>query len=167
MNSTPSLQTLRLDLEPVRPDHAQEAWPQFDDERMWRYVFSQRPSTVDDLRARYERWERGSPHADQVWRNWLCRDRATGAPVGVVQATIFPQEAVSYIAYAIFPAHQRNGYAREAAQAIIDYVKKAFGVGRFFAEMDVQNQASFRLAESLGFVRVETRADEYLYELTL
>ncbi|HLI97086.1 MAG TPA: GNAT family N-acetyltransferase [Candidatus Baltobacteraceae bacterium] len=167
MNSTPPLQTTRLDLEPVRSGHAQEAWPQFDDERMWRYFPSARPSTVDDLRERYERWERGSPHADQVWRNWLCRDRASGAAIGVVQATIFPQEAASHIAYAIFSVHQRNGYAREAAQAVIDYVKGSYGVERFFAEMDTRNEASYRLAESLGFVRVETRIDEYLYELTV
>jgi RimJ/RimL family protein N-acetyltransferase len=163
------LQTPRLDLEPVQPDHAREVWAQLDDDRMWRYFPALRPATIEELRALYEKWARGSPHADQVWLNWLCRNRASGALVGSVQATVFPREGSSYIAYAIYPAHQRKGYAREAAQAVIAYVKGAYGVHRFFAEMDMRNEPSYRLAESLGFVRVETRVDavEYLYELAL
>jgi RimJ/RimL family protein N-acetyltransferase len=174
---TPSLHTPRLDLEPVRPSHAEEAWPQLDDERIWRYFPALRPASVDDLRRQYEKWARGSQRANEVWHNWLCRDRASGILVGSMQATVFPKSGASYVAYAMFPANQRKGYAREAARAVIDYVKAAYGVQRFFAEMDTRNEPSYRLAESLGFVRVETRlaterghgidADEYLYELNV
>jgi RimJ/RimL family protein N-acetyltransferase len=177
MSTTPPLQTPRLDLEPVRPDHAQEVWTQLDDERMWRYFPALRPATVDDLRALYEKWTRGSHTLNEMWHNWLCRDRASKSLIGGMQTTVFPREAVCYIAYAIYPAHQRQGYAREAAQAVIAYVKESYGVERVFAEMDTRNEPSYRLAESLGFVRVETHlamerghgidADEYLYELTL
>jgi RimJ/RimL family protein N-acetyltransferase len=55
-------------------------------------------------------------------------------------------------------------------------VRKEYGIAQFFAEMDTRNEASYRLAESLGFVRVETHesverghgliASEYMYELT-
>lgn len=92
-----------------------------------------------------------------------------------MQSTIFLRARVAYVAYAVYPSHQRKGYAREAVQAIVDYIKQQYGVDRFLAEMDTRNEPSYRLAESLGFKRVETRthmerghglqAGEHLYEL--
>jgi ribosomal-protein-alanine N-acetyltransferase len=175
MNETPALQTERLELEPVRSSHAQEAWPQLDDDRMWRYFPALRPASVDDLRALYAKWEAGSGDPNEVWLNWLCRERAHGVLAGGVQCTIFLAQRVAYVAYSIYPAHQRKGYAKEAVRALIRSVCRGFGVERFLAEMDTRNEASYRLAESLGFTRVETHltverghgmeAGEYLYEL--
>lgn len=170
MNAAPTLETTRLDLEPVGIAHADEVWPQLDDERMWTYFPALRPRTLDDLRRLYEKWERGAQDERQVWLNWLCRDRSSGTLCGGMQATVFVSERVSYLAYAVYPLHQRKGYAREAAQAVISYVRQTYGVERFYAEMDTRNEPSYRLAESLGFVRVETHpatgAGEYLYQLT-
>jgi len=89
-----------------------------------------------------------------------------------MQATIRGHRA-AYIAYAFYPANQRKGYAREAAQAVIAHLREAYGITRFRAEMDTRNEPSYRLAESLGFTRIETHeapdlgqgpAKEYLYE---
>lgn len=161
------LHTQRLDLEPVRPEHALEAWPFLDDSRMWRYFEEQRPATLDDLRRLYEKWQRGSRDADQVWLNWLCRERCSGKLVGSMQATVFTEEALSLVAYAVYPQHQRKGYAKEAIAAIIEYVNRTYGITRFVAEMDQRNEASFRFAESLGFVRAQTGPLDYVYELQL
>lgn len=165
--TTPGLYTRRLDLEPVRRAHAAEIWPQLDDERMWRYFPELRPQTLADLEVLYEKWDRGSPQPGQVWLNWLCRDRASGELVAAMQATVFPNERAAFLAYAVYPRHQRKGYAREGVRAVIAHVGEQYAVERFFAEMDTRNEPSYRLAESLGFVRVETRPDEYVYELTL
>lgn len=166
MPVTPQLQTARLDLEPVRIEHADEIWLQLDDDRMWRYFPAQRPQTPDDLRGLYEKWSRGSQNQTEVWHNWLCRERTGGVLVASMQATVLVQARVFYIAYAVYPLHQRKGYAGEAVRAVIDYVKRAYDVDRAFAEMDTRNEPSYRLAESLGFTRVRT-ADEFLYELSL
>jgi RimJ/RimL family protein N-acetyltransferase len=157
--------------------HADEIWPQLDDERMWRYFPSLRPQTLDDLRRLYEKWSRGSPGPAEVWHNWLCRERASGVLVASMQATIFVLAREFYIAYAVYPLHQRKGYARESALAVIEYVKSNYDVERVFAEMDTRNEPSYRLAESLGFTRVQTHkkiegghcidADEFLYELKI
>lgn len=167
MNVTPALRTARLQLEPVRPAHAAEVWPQLDDGRMWEYFPALRPGSLDDLRRLYAKWERGSADSMEVWCNWLCRELATGEIAGAMQATIVPPQRLSYVAYAIYPAHQRKGYAREAVSAVIGYVRESYAVDRFLAEMDVRNEPSYRLAESLGFKRAETREGEYLYELRL
>lgn len=174
MIGVPHLQTERLTLEPVRAAHAHEVWPQLDDERMWRYFPALRPHTVEELQRLYEKWERGSPAGGEVWLNWLCRTRE-GVLVAAMQATVYAAQRVAYLAYAVYPLHQRKGYAREAAQAVIRCVRQRYGVERFVAEMDTRNEPSYRLAESLGFSRVETHravdrgdgmeADEYVYEL--
>lgn len=167
MTLTPALETERLLLEPVRAAHAEEAWPQVDDERMWSYFPEKRPQTRDDLRRLYQKWESGSPSPDQIWHNWMCRERSSGALAGSMQSTVLPGEHAAYIAYAIYPAFQQKGYAREASAAVIDYVRKTYGVNVFYAEMDVRNEASYRLAESLGFERERERDGEYRYELKI
>ncbi len=167
------LQTARLDLEPLQASHADEAWPQLNDERMWTYFMNLRPQTIEELRELYRKWEIGSPDPGERWLNWLCRARSTHELTGSMQATVLPQERAAYIAYAVYRTHQRQGYAREACEAVIAYLRETYNVEQIFAEMDVRNAPSYRLAESLGFKRIETRAaehgeltsDEYVYEL--
>jgi RimJ/RimL family protein N-acetyltransferase len=164
MIAAPVIGTQRLHLEPVRISHAGEVWPLLNDDRMWTYFPHLRPHTLADLRRLYGKWERGSPDASEVWWNWVCRERASGAIAGAMQATIFPVQQLAYVAYAVFPIHQRKGYALEALRAVMQIVSASFIVDRFIAEMDVRNEASQRLAESAGFTRVETRDGEYAYE---
>jgi RimJ/RimL family protein N-acetyltransferase len=169
-----TLYTERLIVEPIRAAHADEVWPLLDDDRMWTYYPALRPSTVDQLRLQYERWERGSPASHEIWLNWLCRMREGGAPVGTMQATIRKPD-IAYIAYAIFPAHQQKGYATEAVREIIAHARHTYGSKRIQAETDTRNTPSYRLMESLGFKRIEKHkapdlgqglaAEEYLYEL--
>ena len=173
-----ALQTPRLVLEPTTPEHAREAWPYLDDERMWEFFPDLRPKTLDDLRALYRRWERGSPfpNRNETWENWLCRSRETGLLLGATQATIVANDT-AHIAYGIYVVHRRNGYAREAARATVEHLQHVHGVRRVLAEMDVRNVASVAVAESLGFRRVETRlgvrrgygpaTGEFVYELCL
>lgn len=165
MSGTPQLRTRRLDLEPVRPEHAHEVWPQIDDERMWRYFEDQRPATVDHLRRRYQNWQRGSLTPQEIWLNWMSRERSSGVLIGGAQATILTQERLAYVAYGVYPQYRRKGYAAEATQAIIAYVREARGIDRFAALIDTRNEPSYRLAESLGFARSDTREHDYVYEL--
>lgn len=159
------LRSERLDLEPVRAAHADEVWAQLDDDRMWTYFPQLRPSTIADLRAQYAKWERGSTTPTTVWLNWLCRERIRGDLVGAMQSTIFPEMRIAYLAWAVYPAHQRCGYAAEAARAVISHVRDRYSIRRFLAEMHVNNEPSYRLAQSLGFEYVKTRGDDYVYEL--
>jgi ribosomal-protein-alanine N-acetyltransferase len=172
---THAIATARLDLESITPQHADEAWPHLDDPRMWTFFPSLRPKSRDHLRAIYDLWSNPGHVKGEVRENWACRDRLTSELVGTMQATIFPAQAVAYIAYGIFAVHQRKGCGREAVAAVVAHLGDKHDVTRIYAEMDTRNDASFRLVESLGFRRAETRravvrghgndADEYLYEL--
>jgi RimJ/RimL family protein N-acetyltransferase len=110
----------------------------------------------------------------EIWLNWICRDKARGDLVGTMQSTVFPQRREALVAYAVYRRYQGNGFAHEACRAVISHLQERYGIDRIYAEMSTANKASFRLAESLGFKRVETRravdlggitGDEYLYEL--
>lgn len=66
-----------------------------------------------------------------------------------------------------------HGYAAEAARAVMDWARQAWGVRRFIAQCDAENAASWRLMERLGMRRVsctggrKNRAsDEERQELT-
>jgi RimJ/RimL family protein N-acetyltransferase len=50
----------------------------------------------------------------------------------------------------IAPAHQGRGYAREAAQALLDVVFRTLGARRVHASVDPRNVASVALLRSLG-----------------
>ncbi len=144
---------------------------------MWQFFPKLRPQSFEELHLTYARWENPFHAKSELRENWACRERAGRDLVGTMQATTFPAQALSYIAYGIFAAYQRQGYAREAVEAVLRHLDKDLHSRRIFAEMDVKNEASFRLAESLGFKRVKTRhtvdtergidADEYLYELLI
>jgi len=92
-----------------------------------------------------------------MWLNWAVR-RDDGTYVGWTQATIIGVGAI--IGYDIFAEHRRNGYAREACVAMLAFLKDECGVGSARAIVDVENTASIKLLESLGFFRVLTGSSE-------
>lgn len=173
-----ALQSARLRLEPTTENHAPVVYRHLTDPRLWTFFPELRPSSLDQLHALYKRWERGNPDpaSDETWENWVCFLGETQTPVGGMQATIRPG-GVALIAYMFYAAHHGNGYAREAARAVIEHLQTEHAVTRIVAEMNTRNVRSIRLAEALGFARVEERidverghgiaADEYVYELEL
>lgn len=67
----------------------------------------------------------------------------------------------------------RRGIAFEAASALMDHAHREWGIRRFIAQCDSENEASYRLMEKLGMRRIgcaggrKNRAsDEERFELT-
>ena len=56
--------------------------------------------------------------------------------------------------YAVSPSHQRQGYASEAAQALVDYAFQQLDLKRVIATADFDNHASMGVMRKLG-MRVE------------
>lgn len=72
---------------------------------------------------------------------------ATGLPTGSLE-----------FGYRIVPSYRRQGYASEAAQAMIDWAFCQPGVQRVTAGCDADNIASKRVLEKIGMQIMETRA---------
>jgi len=146
-----TLRTARLVLEPLEPAHAERMYEGFADPVLYTWLDVTPPHDVADLRERFERI--GKPYAPngELWLNWALR-LADGRYAGLVEATMRPDRIV-YLAYFIFTAFMRNGFAREACGAVIQHLWRAYDAVEIRADMDYRNVPSRCLVESLGFVR--------------
>ena len=154
------LRTVRLDLEPVRPAHADEAGAAFDDPALHAFTGGQ-PATVEELRRRYARQVVGhSPDGRAGWLNWLLRLRTGGRLVGTVQTTVHREDdgLVAELAWVVATAHQGEGLASEAAGAMAGWLRE-HGVRRLVAHVHPDHGASTGVARTLGMQPTGTLVD--------
>jgi RimJ/RimL family protein N-acetyltransferase len=170
------LETPRLVLEPIVVGHAAALFEVLQAPDLYIYIPQEPPSSLEALTARFEALSsRHSPDGKEDWLNWALRQRATDVYVGTVQATV-RADHTALLAYMIFPAFWRQGYAQEACARVIAHLFEDYHVSRVAAELDTRNIASIRLVEALRFARVATTpgadffkgtvSDEYRYELS-
>ena len=160
MSPAVPLRTARLDLEPLRVDHADEAAAAFDDLALHAFTGG-RPATAEELAHRYARQVVGhSPDGSQDWLNWLLRRRADGRLVGTVQATVQRDGAalVAEVAWVVATAHQGQGLAGEAAGAMAGWLR-AQGVTRLVAHVHPGHRASIGVARAIGLHPTGTLVD--------
>ena len=175
-STEPTLETRRLRLEPLVPSHASDTYEGLLDEAIYRFIPRDPPMSRQALKERYRSLQsRRSPDGSEVWLNWALRANETDEYVGTLQATV-RADLTAEIAYVVFPAFWRQGYAREGCGRMLDFLFESYQVTAVSALIDTRNTPSIRLVESLGFARVDTikgadffkRAvsDEYRYEYT-
>ncbi|GAA3623812.1 GNAT family N-acetyltransferase [Kineosporia mesophila] len=145
------LKSPRLDLEPIRLDHAEEAYPWLSDERIHAFTGGS-PASLDELKARFRRQAEGqSPDGSQGWLNWMIRHR-TGRLVGTVQATISRARSgdmQAELAWVLAFDAQGHGFAREAAAEMVIWLR-GNDVQRFIAHIHPRHRASKGVARSIG-----------------
>ena len=147
-----ALQTERLDLEPLVPSHAKVLFPHLRDPSLYAFLDSEAPKSVVILETQYRRWEpRRSPDGTQAWLNWAARLRG-GDYIGWFQATVHENRRAD-LAYLVFLAHQRQGYAFEACQSIIKYFGREHDVRTIRTTIDKRNASSIALARKLGLTQ--------------
>ncbi|MFF7405052.1 GNAT family N-acetyltransferase [Streptomyces murinus] len=150
-SATP-VDTLRLRLEPLRVGHAVEAVAVLDDVRLHTWTGGA-PATPAELAARYRRQCAGhSPDGRHGWLNWMLRRRADGRLIGTVQATLSRAGdggTEAELAWVIGVDHQGEGYGREGARAMADWLG-AHGVDRLLAHIHPGHEASMGVARALG-----------------
>jgi [ribosomal protein S5]-alanine N-acetyltransferase len=145
-----TLRTARLLLEPLLVGHAGVMFEVLSDPAIYRYLDYRPPPSTEHLQSLYMRLEqRRSPDGTQQWLNWVVLD-SSGAPVGYVQATI-EAEGSAWVGYVLSSPHWGRGYAAEAMQAMLDHLGAAYGVHRFFATVEEDNERSARLLGRLAF----------------
>ena len=152
------LETERLVLEPLDPEHAAEMVAVLADPELYLHTGGQPPSR-DELRRRYELQARGrSDDGTALWLNWIVRERSTGAAVGFVQATLGIASRTADVAWLVGVAFQGRGYAREAAGAMVGRLREE-GIAGVTAHINPDNAPSQGVARALGFAPTTTVAD--------
>ncbi|MGW5421600.1 GNAT family N-acetyltransferase [Streptomyces sp. NPDC003943] len=150
------LRSARLDLEPLRLDHAAEMAEALADPALHTFIGGA-PLPEPALRARYVRLLAGPPEPrSAAWCNWVLRLRESGAAIGTVQATVTSDTAE--IAWVLGTAWQRRGLAREAAATLADWLREQ-GVPSLVAHVHPDHHASAAVARAAGLAPTETFED--------
>jgi RimJ/RimL family protein N-acetyltransferase len=140
----------RVCLEPLRVEHAEEMARVLDDPDLHTFIGGQ-PASVAELRSRYADQVMGySADGSQRWLNWVVRN-ADAQVVGFVQATVSGQDHQprADVAWVIGTAYQRCGYAREAAQLMVGWLRGS-GVGTVVAHIHPDHDSSNAVARRVG-----------------
>ena len=83
---------------------------------------------------------------------YLVETKEDGVPVGICGLVKRDFLDDVDLGFALAPEHRGRGYAREAAEATLEYARTVLGLGRLAAIVSPANTASIRLLEELGFV---------------
>ena len=86
---------------------------------------------------------------------YLTERKSDAVPIGI--CGLIKRDALEDvdIGFAFLPDFRGKGYAREAAAAVMEHARTAFGLRRLVAITSPDNEASIRLLEKLG-MRFET-----------
>ncbi len=154
-----TITTERLRLAPLQAEDADEMVAVLGDERLHEFVGG-RPSSLAELRDRYTRLSVGSPDPDTVWLNWIVRLRVDSQPVGTMQATIATHDGrrVGHIAWVIGVDWQSQGFASEAARALVDWLR-SHGIDDIAANIHPDHRASATVAARVGLQPTDEQAD--------
>ncbi len=156
MTLVPTLKTERFTLRPLKRSDAAALLPTLSDREQCLYLSRAAFGSEQEL------WDwLAAP--DWNGRTWIAED-ADRQVAGRFVAIPAHEAGVEEIGYITCSGRQGQGVARECMAALIGQL---FGEGlrKLIAVVDVENHASARLAESLGFVReAHFRAHETTHE---
>jgi RimJ/RimL family protein N-acetyltransferase len=138
----------RLTMSPLRIEDAEEMFAVLDDPILHEFIGGQ-PAKPDELRVRYAALVTGSGSPAEEWLNWIVRRHIDGAAVGYVQATVHEERAS--IAWVIGTPWQRNGYATEAARAMVHWLAER-NVTSIVAAIHPDHDASNGVAVNIGML---------------
>lgn len=147
------LETERL----ILRDFEKEDW-----QAVWEYQ-------TDPLYLRYNHWTERTPEDAREFVGWFLRHQIQEPRTKYQLAVILKSnnqligncgvrmenagDAEANIGYELNPKYWNQGYATEAAHAIVDFGFQHFGVHRIWADLVADNLASAHVLEKLGMRR--------------
>ena len=166
------MQTARLTIEDLRPEHAPLVFEDLLDERIYTFMLQTPPASVEALEARCRRLVAGlPPERAEVWLNWVLFKTDDRTPIGWIQASVYPDDRRSEVAWIVFPHAWRQGYATEGVRWMLAHLHDAHEVTEAIAEIDTRNAPSIALVERLGFALKGTvptdEGHDHIYVLEL
>lgn len=165
------IETERLLLRPARPSDAADLHARRNEPEVARYASWAPPFPM-------ERAEAMTADNEPIdgWRMLVVTDKATDETLGDVAYGMSFDDRVAEIGFTFASRHWGNGYATEAASALIDHLFATTGISRVTGQLHPDNLASARTLERLGFVfEGHTRlsywvgddnSDDWIYGLT-
>lgn len=148
--TTPQLATDRLNLREIRPEDVNEiyhCWMQ--DEEVSRYMYWKASSNIDDTKEFVE-YELGNIENNQ-WYRWIITLKSTSEVIGTCLIFYNDEENSWDISYNLGKKYWGKGYITEAMKTVMSYAENTLGIHEFIAIHAIENPASGRIIEKLGF----------------
>ena len=126
-----------------------------------RFIGDRGVRTLDDARAYIEQGPIASYRRHGLGL-WLAQRRDDGTPIGMCGLLKRDNLDDIDIGFAYLPAYWGQGYAYEAAAAVMDHGRRVLGLPRIVAIVSPDNAGSIRLLEKIGLVferRIELNGD--------
>ena len=168
------LSTKRLRLAPLGSQYLQTVLDYAMDAEttkyMYRFPMATREETAGYLAAVELEWEKDTPGYYEF--AILYGARHIGA------ATLYFEGGIGELGWILNKHYWGNGFALEAAAALVRYFSVHMGTSHFMAHCDTENVASYKVMEKLGMVRTGRQGGrrnraasqdsfEYQYELKI
>jgi [ribosomal protein S5]-alanine N-acetyltransferase len=161
----PDLTTSRLQLRGVREDDSAFLLKHLSDGEVCRYLYDAEPyTTIDEAEALVQRFM--NPEGKTLNR-WIIVEKTSDEPIGTCGFSLWDKDNNrAEIGYDLGPAHWNRGYMTEALTAALTSGFDNMSLNRVEAVIALENVASFRLVEKLGFEREGTMRGRHLYRGT-
>lgn len=158
----PKLETERLILRELTSKDAEGIFACFSNEDVTRFYGQKTFKSVEeaekivDIFANNYREKRGI--------RWGIERKETKEIIGTIGFNAWlPKHKRAEIGYEIHPQHWRQGYTSEAVSEVISYGFDAMGLTRIGAVVFIENEASNKLLDKVGFQR-EGVLKNYMYQ---
>jgi len=145
-----TLETSRLSLHRLTTDDAEFILELVNDPSWLRFIGDRGVKTLDDARAYILKGPAVSSYERFALGQFLVRRKADGVAIGICGLLKRPALEDVDVGFAFLPQFTRQGYAFEAATAILAYGRRELGLIRIVAVTSPDNSASIRLLEKLG-----------------
>lgn len=144
------LETARLRLRRLDLDDAPFILRLVNEPSWLRYIGDRKVRDLDGARG-YLRNGPLAMYARHGFGLWLVERKSDGTPLG--QCGLLRRDSLDHpdIGFAFLPAFWRQGYAREAAEAVLAYGHGPLGLPVIQAITSLDNEASIGLLTRLGF----------------
>ena len=149
MNSL--LTTSRLDLRPVQIGNVELVHRLWTNSDVRHFLFDERVISLDEARSIVEQSLRS--FEERGYGIWLVSLLQTGKLIGFAGLIQSSDESPNLI-YGVHPDFWGNGFATEAAKAVLDYAFDTLGLASVKADVDEPNVISVRILEKLGMKQI-------------
>lgn len=147
---TPSLITDRLVLRIFTADDVREVFDCWQsDADVARYMMWESSNDIEKAREFID-FELSMIENDK-WYRWCIADKESGTIYGTCLVYFNDEENCWDISYSLGKKYWGNGYITEAMKKAMDYTTNTLGIKEYIASHAIQNPASGKVIEKLGF----------------
>lgn len=155
--------TARLRLDALRDEDADALFAYRGDPAVARFQ-GWKPASVADAKRFIETQHGLAPDTPDTWWQRAIRLRDSGELIGDLGLHFMDDKTVE-VGISLAPAHQRQGYAREALEVMLDFVLGGLRKQHVKALVDPRNFMCMRLLEGLGMHRGADQDGDAMFEL--